>query len=139
MIAGTQHKQPPPPCPGSVERRRHERYPLLAQVELQANSEILVLEAHNISMGGMYLAAGADDLIDVSRGDRVELYLDLGVGANGRRLELRANARVVRVEDGSNAHNRRGIAVLWTGVSPSMGKKLGYVIEQVSRRSDRRI
>ncbi|HEU4615692.1 MAG TPA: PilZ domain-containing protein, partial [Kofleriaceae bacterium] len=55
-----------PPLPPGAERRRHERFELLAQVEVRRMAEVSVLPVANISAGGMLVRLEGNELRDVS-------------------------------------------------------------------------
>src|SRR5687768_7762846 len=122
----------PPPPPRS-ERRAHERYDLLAQVELEGGGEVAVLQVANISAGGIRLQIGRREPMPTRVGQAVQLYLDLGDDADGA-VALRARAEVVRVDLGGPDRDP-SIALMWTSSDPDTSRQLTRVLEHVRARA----
>src|SRR6476659_393348 len=93
---------PPPPKPG--QKRKHERYELMASVELVSGSETLVLAARNVSMGGIFVACDGNDLTGLKIGSEVELMVFDAQADDS--AAVRATAEVVR-RDGT------GVGLRW--------------------------
>jgi hypothetical protein len=93
---------PPPPKPG--QKRKHERYDLMASVEVVSGSETLVLAARNVSLGGIFLASDGNDLTGLGIGNEVELLVFNA--SDGESPAVRASALVVRRDQG-------GVGLRW--------------------------
>lgn len=92
---------PPPPKPNA---RKHQRYELLASVELHHGSETLVLPARNLSLGGIFLGSDGHDLATLPIGHQVELLVFNA--ADEEAPAVRALAEVVR-------HDEAGVGLKW--------------------------
>lgn len=98
-----------------AERRKHPRYPLQADVELQWGFESLPALATDISMGGMFIATNNPLWIGASFTARLLL---------GEPLTL--NCTVRRVLPG------KGMGVLFTEVSAEQQARLAELIQKIS-------
>lgn len=79
-----------PPSPES-ERRQHERFELLAQVELRRGDQVATFTVINISAGGVLLRN--DSEVEVSTGETIRLHLDVPT----LNVSFSIDATVVRV------------------------------------------
>ena len=118
------------PQTSGAERRVHERYEVIAQVEVNASDDVLLLALKNISLGGALLQV--PDAAQFSTGDELSAFVDLSDDA-GDNLAVNLEAEVIRSihEPGSEA----AIAVRWIGESDFSRKQLERVIEFVARTS----
>ena len=124
-----------PPLPPGAERRRFERFELLAQVELRRRDEVALIPVVNISAGGMLLRVEGDELSDLDVDERQSVYLDVGNFAEP--ISLAMEATVVRVmRDGDAATS---VAVMWSSVNGTaivqLAKLLDYVREGEGQRA----
>lgn len=92
---------PPPPKPNA---RKHQRYELLASVELHHGDETLILPARNLSLGGIFLGADGNNLSVLPVGHQVELLVFNA--ADEQSPAVRAFAEVVR-------HDENGVGLKW--------------------------
>jgi hypothetical protein len=88
---------PPPPAP-KKNTRAHERYELLASVELRDADETVVLPAKNLSRGGIYIGADGNDLKRFAVGTMIELLVFDATRED--RPVVRGRAAVVRHDEG---------------------------------------
>jgi hypothetical protein len=127
----TDHRPPPPgrarrqlpPPPGTENRRKHARYALLAQVELDSrDGDVTLLEIGNLSLGGLFVLG--EEGFTLAAGERVEVFLDLDDG-----IELRAPAEVVRTTEA-------GIAMMWVSRDPAVASSLATLLEHIRSVAD---
>ncbi len=110
--------------PGADERRQHLRYELVAQLQLRAGGEVLILDVGNISAGGMLISlAGAQP--DVREGDVVSVFVDIGDDEDGKPLSIDADAEVVRIIGGSQ------IGIKWKSDDPHFGDRLDRLLAKI--------
>lgn len=115
-----------PPLPPGGERRRSERFELLAQVELRRHAEVTLLPVANISAGGMLIRLEGGQLADIAVGELVSVFLD--VSDLPEPIVVTLEAKVVRVNGVSS------IALMWTSTNPEMVAQLGKLIEYIRTR-----
>ncbi|HUH04594.1 MAG TPA: PilZ domain-containing protein [Kofleriaceae bacterium] len=120
-------RRPPPPPPGGAERREHERYELLAQVELRGSGDVWVLGVRDISAGGMFVELGANEHAAVRSGDRLQICVDLGENDAGAPLRLETAVEVVRITL-PGPGRAGGFGVMWTSVDPAAADALGRIL-----------
>lgn len=118
-----------------AERRRHVRHPLLAQVQVAADGDVMVWVTENISFGGIFISAGEQDELLLEKGDVVEVFVDVPVPYTARSIELCAKGRVVRCADGSGPRGQRGFALLWTELDAEHWRRLAEIIRMLRRRT----
>jgi hypothetical protein len=87
----------PPPPPAS-ERREHPRVDLIAQVQVKAGGDILVLQARNVSVGGVFLEGAPKDHPQLQKGVEIDITLFPAHDPEHAPIELRG--KVVRIERG---------------------------------------
>ena len=85
----------PPPLPDH-ERREHPRFHLLAQVQVKRSSEILILQARNVSFGGLFLEGNPKDYPQLGVGMEVDISLAPEDDPEGQTIQMRA--RIARIE-----------------------------------------
>ncbi len=110
----------------SDNRRAHVRIELFAQVEIPREGHIEVLVAHNLSEGGVFLSARADECPWLVPGTTFDLAIalaDEGAGPGDDDLLVHAKGRVV--------HRDRGAAIGIHGV--------GVVFEQIDDENRREL
>lgn len=95
---------PPPPAPAPPNTRAHQRYELLASVELRDADETAVLPAKNLSRGGIYVGSDGNDLRRFAVGSTLELLVF--DGEHEDRPVVRGRAAVVR-------HDASGMGLRW--------------------------
>jgi len=118
---GRSRRQPPPP-PGTANRRKHARYELLAQIEVDSrDGDVAILDVGNVSLGGVF--ALAEEGFTLAPGDRVQVYLDL------EDVSVRSAAEVVRVTDA-------GFAMMWVSSDPEVAADLAALLEHVQTLAD---
>lgn len=122
----------PPPPPGS-ERRKHERFELIAQLELSHGGEVSLLPVKDISAGGLFIELVPTEMIRVHAHDEVSVFLDLGADASGAPLTLSANAEVVRVDLGGPGRSA-GFGLMWKSSDPELFTQLGRILAHLSSR-----
>jgi hypothetical protein len=116
--------RPKPPPPPGAERRRHARYDLIAQVELELGGEVSLLEVANVSAGGLLIERAAGEGPELAVGDEVSVYLDLGPGDGGDPVEIAAEAQVVRVAAES-------IALMWSSADPAVAAAISRALAHI--------
>lgn len=124
----------PPPPPGS-ERRRHPRYEVLAQVEISDTEEAtLIVPVRDISAGGISVGLDGDstsgDTIHLAPGERVTVFLDVGVEKDGRPLHVTLDAEVVRIVDG----DKPGAAFRWVFADATVAERFEQVLDYLRKR-----
>jgi hypothetical protein len=92
------------------ERRRHPRIELVAQAEVATSDVLHLLRVANASRGGLFLKATPENYPDFQPG--VEVRLQVFPGTDDDAGEVRAVARIVRIEPGETG----GFAVEFTDV-----------------------
>ena len=113
-----------------VERRIHNRYDVVAQVELEANDETIMLPLRNISLGGALLEISDSQAPALHIGDALSAFLDFGSDAQGEDLALSLEAEVVRFEEEDGTPTR--VAVRWVRGSLYQLRKLGEIVDQIT-------
>lgn len=126
--------QPTPPPPPGSERRQYPRYEVFAQVEISGKEATLILPVHNISVGGIYVALdggeSASDAAEFAPDEAVTVFLDAGVGNDGRPLHVTLDARIVRIDRGASP----GVALRWTSTDPEATARFEQVLEFLLKR-----
>lgn len=98
---------------------------MYASVELQAESETLLLPARNISLGGVYLDADGHDLAAFEIGAEVEvLVLD---ALDDSREPVRLVAEIVR-------HDGGGLALMWAESEAGAVRALAALLDRLQPR-----
>jgi hypothetical protein len=111
---------PPPPPPKNS--RKHPRFAMFASVEVHAGDETVILPAHNISLGGVYLTADGHDLGEFTVGLEVEVLIFDAL--NDAKDPLQIRARVVR-------RDAVGIALMWSDDDPKLAIALAGLLERL--------
>jgi len=119
-----------PPLPPGAERRKFERFELLAQVELRRHGEVYLLPVVNISAGGMLVRIDDGSLTDIAVDERVNVYLEVADFAEP--LTMTMEAVVVRVGMVDDAPV--GVALMWTSVNGSALVQLAKLLDYVRTR-----
>lgn len=115
-----------PPLPPGAERRRHERFELLAQVELRRAGEVSLLPVANISAGGMLVKLEGDALADIAVGEQVSVFLDISDAPEPIAVTL--DAAVVRVNGVAS------VALKWTTTESATLAQLAKLLEHAASR-----
>ena len=87
----------PPPLPS--ERRKHPRVGLIAQVQVKRGGEVEILQARNVSIGGVFLEGEPRNHPQLALGVELDLALVPEDDAEGHPIIMRA--KVARVERGA--------------------------------------
>ncbi len=124
----SQKKRVPPPPPGSRDRRQHERFDVLAQVELRGTGEVDIFVAQNISLGGILLEVPEGEAPHLRPGVTVQLFLSLGD------VELATSAEVVRVQEGPKG-TPRSVGFQWKSEDPSDVACLAQILALARKQS----
>lgn len=95
----------PPPLPN---RRQHPRVDLLAQVQAKQAEEILILQARNVSIGGVFLEGDPKAHPQLAIGIEVDLSLVPEDDPEGQPILMRA--KVARIE--RNATPGFGLSII---------------------------
>ena len=114
----------PPPPPGS-ERRKHERFDVIAQVEIKRSNEVWLVPVVNISAGGV-LVEFDDEVPELRAGDAAQVFLDLGA-----MMSVNVDAEVVRMQGGAGKKARA--AFMWTAADPNVTRKLASILDRMCR------
>lgn len=112
-----------PPLPPGAERRRSERFELLAHVELRRNAEVSLLPVVNISAGGMLLRLESGALADIAVDEHVSVFLD--ISDLPEPIALTIEASVVRVNGISS------VALKWTSTDSEALAQLAKLIDYI--------
>jgi hypothetical protein len=124
MIAVSDSRTPPPPPRNNA--RRHQRFELMASVEVHKGDETLILPARNLSLGGIYLANDGNDLTPFKVGTSVEILVFNA--ADETHPPVKAGASVVR-------HDMGGIALKWHEDADA-SLKLASLLEAIKSKPD---
>lgn len=110
----------------SSERRQHERFELLAQVELIRSGQVETFVTINISAGG--LLCRNDRNVEFAMGERIRITIDSPTLAPAFAIE----AKVVRVVA---ATNKPGLlAAMWSSSDATATAALGQMLWNLQRR-----
>lgn len=104
----------------SRERREHERFELLAQVELSHGGQLETLVAINISAGGVLLRN--DDNVPFTIGESIRVHFDVPELTS----KFTLNAKVIRVV--APTARPAALAVMWTSSDASATAALGQML-----------
>jgi hypothetical protein len=125
MSSGESHDAP---RNGDTERRAHPRFPILTQVSMRRGGEVSVLQATNISAGGMFVQLVPGEYPGVHPGNEVSVHIDMGSDKYGRPLDLTSAAEVVRVDLGGPGRPA-GFALMWTSTDSTVANQLAVILE----------
>ncbi len=116
------------------DRRAHERFHFAADVELQAGDEIIMFQLENISEGGALLVCQSCGHLQLSRGEKVEAFIDLGSDHTGENLSLCIEGELVRVEE--RGSDSRAIGMRWLPMSKVKVEQLFRLMSFVRERAE---
>jgi hypothetical protein len=116
------------------ERRQHERVRFGADVELQAGEEIVLLHLDNISEGGALMTCSGCGHMQLSRGERIEAFIDLGSDYVGENLSLCLEGEVVRLEQ--RGPDSRAVGMRWLPMSDEKLEQLARLMRHLRTRAD---
>lgn len=119
----------PPPPPGSRERRKHERFELLAQIELRYGDEVSILPVSNISAGGVAVTLSPGQLPGVAMREEVNVFI------HHEGHEVTGIGEVVRIGHGGGG-KLPSFALMWTSEDPEFSTKLGALLASLKRTAD---
>lgn len=118
-----------PPLPPGAERRRFERFELLAQVELEVDGDVLVVPIVNISAGGVLLRAEHAEATSLHVDDQVSVHLDISDIANPITVTMDASVvRIVTSDAGAT------IAMMWTSTDAMAVVRLAELLQYLRTR-----
>lgn len=90
--------------------RAHERFELIAQVEVRGGDDVVVVvPIVNVSAGGAFLSATKDELADFPEGSEVSIFLSYELG--GEDVDINGVGEVVRHQNDGEA---TGVGIRWT-------------------------
>jgi c-di-GMP-binding flagellar brake protein YcgR len=112
------------------ERRIYARYDIVAQVEIEADDETIMLPLQNLSLGGALLGLPSSQRVQVDLGDEVDAFLDFGSDLHGESLAVSLEAEIVRFEEHDGQVT--GLAIRWVGGSDFSQRKLGEIVARLS-------
>jgi PilZ domain len=118
-----------PPAPPFSVTRKHERFEMLASVQLTAGGETMLLPAGNISQGGVYLAADGHDLSGMTVGARIDVQVFDALDEN--RAPVRLTAKVVRLDE-------RGMALQWLAVDAQEAAELAKLMDSLQPQNNKK-
>ena len=104
----------------SIERRQHERFSLLAQVELRHGGRVETLAAINISAGGVLLLN--DRNVEFTMGEALRIQFDVPELAPAFALE----ATVIRII--APTAKPAAMAAMWTTSDAAANAALGQLL-----------
>ena len=108
-------------------RRAHERFEVLAQLQLSAGGAVSLVPVVTISAGGVLLGLEEGSLPRATPGDRVSVFMDVGTSSGGAELCVSLEAEVIRVSQGS-AGRSPSIALMWTSEEPESVAQLAAIL-----------
>src|SRR5579884_3558243 len=88
----------PPPLKTGAERRQHKRVDIIAQVQLKTGGDVLLLQAKNISVGGMFLEGEPKEHPQLAPPVAVDVALSPEDDLEGEPILMKA--RIVRISRG---------------------------------------
>jgi len=116
-----------------IERRKHPRLSVMAQVQLTHDAEVHILEAANVSRGGLFLSGNPPDYPDLVAGADVDLVI---FANNADELDAHASrARIARIEPETHEHQPAGFGLAFTAIDERNVTRLERLIEHVPKRS----
>ena len=115
-----------PPLPPGAERRRFERFELLAHVELRRADEVSLLPVVNISAGGVLVRIDNGELADLAVDEQVNVFLD--VSDLPEPIAVTMEASVVRVSPNVS------VALMWSSTSSDALAQLAKLLDYIRTR-----
>ena len=109
-------------------RRAHPRVELLAQVQVKRDLEVHIMEALNISIGGIFIQGQPEEYPDLAVGTTVELMIFDPDSPDGTDVTLKAH--VVRREVGENEGMSPGFGLRFADMD---GDKLEHLCTLISK------
>jgi hypothetical protein len=103
-----------------ADRRQHERFELLARVDLQRGVDVAPLTVINISAGGVLLRN--DDNVDFRIGDDIRLHFDVPQ----LRVNFTISATIVRVI--AMTSKPAALAAMWTSSDTAAAASLSQLL-----------
>lgn len=100
----------------------------MAQVQVPLNGEVLILTVGNISAGGVLLNFDRSDVLAVSLGTVVQVFLDLPVPGTEEMISLKGEADVVRINSGRDVQ-AQSIALMWSSSDAAFARTLAQILE----------
>lgn len=110
--------------PGS-ERRQHERFALLAQVELRRGGHLETLTVLNISAGGLLLRN--DRNVEFTIGEAIRVHIDVPELA----IVFAIDAKVIRVV--APTSKPAALAAMWTSSDVDASASLAQLLWSLKR------
>jgi hypothetical protein len=96
---------------------------MYASVELDAEGEMTILPAGNISLGGCYLAADGHDLGMFEIGSQLEVAVFDAL--NEEKKPVRLEAEIMRIDD-------EGMALMWSATDPDAAIRLAKLLDSLT-------
>jgi hypothetical protein len=107
---------------------------VLAQVQIRAGGDVLLMPVGNISAGGVLLKVEKGNEVALNVGDKVSIYLDLEPEKRGARLAVDVAAEVVRVNSSSGKPDH-GIAFMWATQDANLMEKLSQILAAMTKKA----
>lgn len=111
----------------SAERREHERFELLAQIELRRSGQVETLVTINISAGGLLLRN--DHNIEIEVGERIRIAIDAPELAPAFAID----ATIVRVVAPTTKPGL--LAAMWTSSDAVATAAIGQILWNLRKAS----
>jgi hypothetical protein len=115
----------PPPPPKKTNTRKHQRFEMMASVEVHTAAETVILPARNISLGGVYLASDGHDLTSFAVGTEIEVQVFDALDEGNQPVKLAG--QVVR-------HDDVGMALMWAYSDPDIAFRLGALLQSMQEK-----
>lgn len=123
------------PTTGTVDRRRHERVPLRAEVVVSKNGSCERMAVHDVSLSGAFFETTLFDHIDFKTGARVRVTLfvdeDTPIHASEDGHTVHVDARIMRRDPGAPGRPP-GLAVVFEHVDLENLEKLRALVHRTS-------
>ena len=104
----------------SQNRRKHQRFEIVAQVQLGADGDVLIYQAGNLSLGGVFVNVKLEEVPFLAVGAVLDVTITgMAVGASSGDAEqppehvVTAKAKIVRVDE-----RAPGLALEFKPLSP---------------------
>ena len=104
-------------------------------LDISQGGDVSLVPVSNISAGGMFVQLGRLETVNVSSGDEVTVYLDLGDDDQGP-LSFESKSEVVRIVD-AKPNEGPGFGLMWTSSDPSVAATLVRILAHLRDHEER--
>jgi hypothetical protein len=125
-----------------MDKRSHERFEVMAEVQATSDGEVHVFTARNLSVGGIYLEAGHDEHAWLAPGQHLDLTIALGhrsdvdatdAPAPPPPIVVNCRAKVLRRDPGDGTKRPPGFGVVIQDIDPENVTRLRALIARATR------